>query len=176
MTLETIKEKLGELSKDAKLNMSSVLKESGAPGLNQNQIHGLALACAYALKDPDLVEAIKETGVLGSNEVQAAKTAAILMAMNNVYYRFIHLSEDSEIGQLPAKLRMTAMANPGVDKSDFEIYSLGISAISGCGMCINAHMDVLKKSGFSKEAIQSVVRIAAVISSAAKTLAIGRMG
>ena len=174
MTLEDIKESLGELSKDVKINIGSVLGERGSPGLKQNQISGAALACAYATRDPDLISAIKNSfeAVLSPEEIQAAKTASILMAMNNIYYRFVHLGEDSEIESLPARLRMTAMANPGVDKIDFEINSLAVSVLSGCGMCIKAHSQMLKKAGLSSEGIQSIARIASVVNSAAQTLSI----
>ena len=37
---------------------------------------------------------------------------------------------------MPARLRMNVMANPGVEKVDFELWSLAVSAINGCGMCI----------------------------------------
>ena len=43
---------------------------------------------------------------------------------------------------MPAKLRMTAMAKPGVDKVDFELWSLVVSAVNGCGMCLEAHEKV----------------------------------
>ena len=39
------------------------------------------------------------------------------MGMNNVYYRFLHLVEDAEYAQLPARLRMNVIGNPGIDKS-----------------------------------------------------------
>ncbi len=172
MTLENIKEKIGELSKDVKINMSLVLNERETSALKQNQISGAALACAYTTGNSDLISAIKKSFDLSSSETQAAQTASILMAMNNIYYRFVHLSGDSEIENLPAKLRMTAMANPGVDKIDFEIYSLAVSVLSGCGLCIRAHSRTLKKSGFSSEGIQSIARIASVINSAALVLSI----
>ena len=177
MTFENLKEIIGEHSKDTKLNLGSILKETGAPGLDQTQILGTALACAYSIGDGDLVSAIKEYAGehLSVEEDQGAQTAAIMMGMNNIYYRFVHLVEDETYGTIPAKLRMTAIGNPGIEKVNFELYSLAISALSGCGMCINAHVDVLKKVGFSDEAIQSAVRIAAVINASAQTLKIRRL-
>ena len=60
------------------------------------------------------------------------------MAMNNIYYRFVHLVHAADYKTLPAKLRMNVMAKPGVDKVDFELWSLAVSAINGCGMCLEA--------------------------------------
>jgi alkyl hydroperoxide reductase subunit D len=92
------------------------------------------------------------------------------MAMNNVYYRFTHLVGDAEYQTLRAGLRMNAMANPGCDKIDFELCSLAVSAINGCGMCMDSHEKTLRKHGLSAQAIQSAARIAAVIHAAALTL------
>jgi alkyl hydroperoxide reductase subunit D len=52
----------------------------------------------------------------------------------------------------------------------FELYSLAVSAINGCGACITAHERELRKHGLGREAIQSAVRIAAVIHAVAVTL------
>ena len=59
---------------------------------------------------------------------------------------------------LPARLRMNVIARPGVDKVDFELWSLAVSAINGCGMCLDAHERELRKAGIAPEAIQAAVR------------------
>jgi alkyl hydroperoxide reductase subunit D len=92
------------------------------------------------------------------------------MGMNNVYYRFLHLVEDGEYQQLPARLRMNVLANPGIDKLDFELLSLAVSAVNACGLCITAHEQQLRSHGFTREAIQSAVRIAAVVHAVAGIL------
>ena len=92
------------------------------------------------------------------------------MGMNNIYYRFLHLVEDAEYAQMPARLRMNVIGNPGIDKLDFELLSLAVSAINGCGMCIVAHEQQLRKHEVSREAIQSAVRIAATIHAVAGVL------
>jgi len=92
------------------------------------------------------------------------------MAMNNVYYRFIHLAADDEIKKMPANLRMQVIANPGVPKVDFEIMSLAVSAINGCGMCMESHVHEVVKAGLSKQGAQSAIRIAAVLNAAAQAV------
>jgi alkyl hydroperoxide reductase subunit D len=92
------------------------------------------------------------------------------MAMNNVYYRFVHLSSNKEYGTMPARLRMNVIANPGVDKTDFELWSLAVSAINGCGSCIDAHEKALMTADVPAAAIQAAVRFAAIIQSAAIAL------
>ncbi|KAK0339479.1 hypothetical protein LTR94_034363, partial [Friedmanniomyces endolithicus] len=89
------------------------------------------------------------------------------MAMNNVYYRFTHLAGNQEYRNMPAKLRMNVIGAPGIDKIDFELFSLAVSAMNGCGMCIDAHEDVLKKHGVKAEVIQGAVRLGAVLAAVA---------
>ncbi len=67
------------------------------------------------------------------------------MAMNNIYYRFVHLASNKEYQKMPAKLRMNFINNHNIDKLDFELCSLAVSAITGCGMCIDAHINQLEK-------------------------------
>jgi alkyl hydroperoxide reductase subunit D len=100
----------------------------------------------------------------------AAEAAAAIMAMNNVYYRFVHLASNKDYGRLPAQLRMNVLAEPGVDKADFELWSLAVSAVNGCGLCIDAHERELRKAGLPAEAIQAAVRIAAVVHAVATVL------
>ena len=84
------------------------------------------------------------------------------MGMNNVYYRFTHLV-GGDYPSMPAKLRMNVMARPGVEKVDFELWSLAVSAINGCGMCMESHEKVVLHGGLTKEQVQAAVRIAAVV-------------
>ncbi len=92
------------------------------------------------------------------------------MGMNNVYYRFVHFAGQQEYGSLPARLRMNIIGNPGVDKSDFELYSLAVSAINGCELCVKSHEATLRKHDVPKEAVQSAARIAAVVNAVAGVL------
>ena len=100
----------------------------------------------------------------------AAKAAAAIMAMNNVYYRFLHLVEDEEYARLRAGLRMNVIGSPGTARENFELWSLAVSAVNGCGKCITAHEKVLREAGLTREQIQAAVRIAAVVHTVAVTL------
>jgi len=172
-TLDEIRDRIPDYAKDLKLNLGSVLAPSGAPGLTERQIWLIALATAIAARNPAFAHRIEALAraVLDDAAVGAAKGAAAVMGMNNVYYRFTHLVEDAEYRTLPARLRMNIIGNPGIDKADFELVSLAVSAINGCGMCMSAHDAVLKKHGVAREAIQSAVRIGAVIGAVAGVLA-----
>jgi alkyl hydroperoxide reductase subunit D len=165
MSIEKLKNQLPDFAKDIKLNLASVLTEEGATDLNQKQIYTIALTVAYTSKNAFVIESIFEEAskILVASDVNAAKAAATIMAMNNIYYRFIHLTHDKSFSTMPAKLRMNVIGNPGIAKIDFELTCLAVSAMNGCGMCMDAHTHELIKSGVSKFAIQSAVRIASVI-------------
>ncbi len=168
MTIQTIRESLGDFAKDIKINLGNVLSEEGAPELTLAQIHAVALASAYATRNPALIAAMEAEA---TQDLRApAKLAASLMAMNNIYYRFVHLVGDADYGRMPAGLRMQGMANPGIDKIDFELMSLAVSAINGCGMCMESHTKTLEKHSVNKVAVQSSIRIAAVVNATAQAL------
>ena len=172
MDIDSLKKRIPDYAKDIRLNLGSVLSQRGAPGLTDSQIAGIALACAYAGREPSTIDAIERAArdVLTDAEFTAAQAAASIMAMNNVYYRFLHLVGDNAYQQLPAGLRMQVIGNPGIDKVDFELYSIAVSAINGCGLCIESHEKVLRKADVSQQAIQSAVKIAAVIHAVSATL------
>ena len=68
-----------------------------------------------------------------------------------------------------AGLRMNAMANPGVDKMTFELASLAVSAINGCGACLDSHERTLRQHDVSAQGVQSALKIAAVLHAVAVT-------
>lgn len=169
--LKSIKEQIPNYAKDIKLNLSRVLTEEG-DGIIEKHIHAIALASAYATKHSMLIDMFNNSAqeMLTAEELEAAKAATVIMAMNNIYYRFVHLVSDKSYQQMPAQLRMNIMADPGTDKVTFELMSLAVSAINGCGMCMDSHTQVLIKAGVSKISIQKVIRIAAVIHATAQAL------
>jgi alkyl hydroperoxide reductase subunit D len=169
MTIDRIRETLPDYAKDLKLNLSALLNDGI---LTEQQRWGTLLATALAARNATLVAAIAKDASqhLAPEAVAAAKAAAAIMAMNNIYYRFTHIASDPNYASMPARLRMNVIANPGVDKADFELWSLAVSVINGCGKCIDAHDQVLRKAGVSREAIQQAVRVASVIHAVAATL------
>lgn len=167
MTLDDLKAQIPDTAKDIRLNLGNVLA-TGESGLTASQLWGTALAVAYAIGNPSLTTTLLNEGAVAlSDEVQqAAEIAAALMAMNNIYYRALHLIEDKELSALPARLRMNALASPGIDKKDFELMCLAISAVNGCGMCLQSHANTLKKEAVTTAMIQHALKIAAVLNAA----------
>lgn len=172
--LEGLRGLVPDTAKDIRLNLSSVLKENPQTGLSESQVWGTALSVAYATRHPAVIAAIRAEAqdVLSAEESAAAESAASIMAMNNIYYRFVHLVSDADYQNLPAGLRMNVVGNPGIEKRDFELYSLAVSAINGCGMCMDAHVAQVTAEGISKAGVQHAIRIAAVLNAAAQALSI----
>ena len=166
MSLKAFAEALPDYAKDLRLNLGSMLSDQT---LGDQRKYGLLLACAHGSGYAPLVAAAENEidGKLSPEAANAARAAAAVMAMNNVYYRFVHLASNSEYGQMPAKLRMNAIGSPGIDKADFELFSLAVSVMNGCGMCIDSHEKVLKGHGVKAEAIQAAARIGAVMKAVA---------
>ncbi|KTD19341.1 alkylhydroperoxidase [Legionella lansingensis] len=160
--LENLKQQLPEFAKDIRLNLLRALDFNQADGLTEEQIVGAALAVAYHLGNQELLKnllALPHAEKLS----ESAKLAATLMAMTNIYYRFTHLSESAELSQFPAGLRMQGMMNPGVDRVSFEVFSLAVSVLNGCGACISAHTRQLQEHGFSAQTLSRIGRISAVM-------------
>ncbi|MGH8149449.1 MAG: carboxymuconolactone decarboxylase family protein [Steroidobacteraceae bacterium] len=174
-TLDDIRKALPAYARDLDLNLASVLAPSGSPGLSERQIWAVGLSSAIAARNTEFAGAIERLAAahLAASELDAARAAAGIMGMNNVYYRFLHLVEDPEYRQMPARLRMNVIANPGIDRADFELCSLAVSAINGCGACVASHERQIRKHGLGRESVQSAVRIAAVVHAVAGVLEYG---
>jgi lipoyl-dependent peroxiredoxin subunit D len=169
MSIEALKERLPEYAKDLKLNLSSLAAE---PALSEQQRAGTFIACALASRNAATIKALDSEFApkLTPEALFAAKAAAAVMGMNNIYYRFTHLASSPDYRTMPAKLRMNVIGKPGVDKADFELWCLAVSAINGCGACIDSHEKVLRSAGMTAEQVQAAVRIAATVHAVAVAL------
>jgi alkyl hydroperoxide reductase subunit D len=175
MSLQTLKDRLPEYAKDIKLNLGSLAIE---PALTEKQRAGTFIASALGARNPEVAEAILAEFALklDAKELAAAKAAAAVMAMNNVYYRFLHLVGNEEYSKMPAKLRMNAIASHGIARADFELWSLAVSAINGCGKCLESHEKAVREGGITAEQVQAAVRIAAAVNAAAAVLDVEQAG
>jgi alkyl hydroperoxide reductase subunit D len=172
MSMDALRDRIPDYAKDLRLNLSSVLTPQGAPGLTEAQLWMTALASAIASRNAELIRVVEAAASqkLEAVQAEAARAAAAIMGMNNVYYRFLHLVEDDEYAKLPARLRMNVIGSPGIAKADFELVSLAVSAVNGCGKCVTAHERVLRQHQVGREAVQSAVRIASVMHALAGVL------
>jgi alkyl hydroperoxide reductase subunit D len=168
MSLDALRESLPEYAKDLSLNLSSL---AGETTLTDQQKWGCFVACAYAVGSAPVIRAIDAaaaTAGLSPEAATAAKAAAAIMGMNNIYYRALHLMQNQEYRTLPARLRMNVLANPGVEKMDFELWSAAVSAINGCGACLDSHEKTLREHGVANTAVQTALRIGAVVNAVSR--------
>lgn len=161
--IDTLIDGLPTYAKDLKLNYSTLVRQNTE--LTEQKLWGTVVASAIATRSTELTDVALAEGVrhLSPEALEAAKSAAAVMAMNNIYYRFLHLTSNEKYGTLSAKLRMNGLRNHGVDPVDFELWSIAVSAINGCARCVDAHEKVVREKGVSEETILSIIRIASVI-------------
>ena len=91
MSLDALREQLPAYAKDLSLNLSSLANETV---LSDQQKWGAFVASAYAVGTPAVVRAVEaaaDAAGLSADAKTAAKAAAAIMGMNNVYYRALHL-------------------------------------------------------------------------------------
>lgn len=169
MSLDQLRERIPDYAKDIRLNLGTLASETS---LTEQQKYGAFLASAMAGRNPTVTRAIADWAgeKLSPEAFTAAKAAAAIMAMNNVYYRATHLMSAEEYAKMPAKLRMNVIGSPGVDKLDFELWCLAVSAVNGCGTCLDSHEKVVRKGGATAEQVQAALRIAAAVHAAASVL------
>lgn len=157
-------ESLPEQARDIKINLQNLFSLENQI-LSPKQILGASLACAFNLKDKNLISFFKEKAqeYLSEEEISAVRISANIMAMNNIYYRFLHLIGDNEYSQMQVGLRMRGLIEHKIDVIDFEVFSLAVSILNGCEMCIQAHSQQLIKHKISKNQIQLIAKIVAII-------------
>ena len=168
--LDQLKEQVPDHARDLRINLGVI---DASTALSPAQAWTVALASAAITRSRPLVTAIEAEAAtkLTPEALTAAKSAAAIMGMNNVYYRFVHfMGEGSEYGHMPARLRMQVIGNPGIDKLDFELACLAASAISGCEACVRSHEKAVRERTGTKEMVQDAVRIAAVLNGVAVAL------
>ncbi|KIF76474.1 alkyl hydroperoxide reductase [Streptomyces sp. 150FB] len=169
MSLDELISALPDHARDLRLNFASVI---GRSPLTTLQLWGTVLACAIAVRSPVVLRALapEARSRLSPEAYDAVRTTASAMALSNVFFRTRHLLSDPEYGTLRPGLRTTLPACPGVDRTDVELWSVAVSAVNGCGACLDAHERVLRDADVDREVVQEAFKIASVIQAVATTL------
>ena len=169
MSLETLLAGVPDYAKDLRLNLPTLLKQEQ---LTAQQAWGTAVATAIASRNPRLTAAVLAEAAqhLTPENLRAAKAAAAIMGMNNVYYRFLHLTPNPKYRDIPARLRMQVIRSHGGDPVDFELWCLAVSSINACPACVESHERVLCQKGVTEETVLAAVRIASVVHALAAVL------
>lgn len=163
MALEELISGLPAYAKDLKLNYSSLVKQNAE--LTPQQLWGSVVVAAIATRNAELTtEVIAEAEeILTPVALDAAKAAAAIMGMNNIYYRFHHLTSNEKYATLPSRLRMNVLRGHSIEPVDFELWCLVVSAVNACDKCVDSHEKVLREKGATEELINAAVRVAAVV-------------
>jgi alkyl hydroperoxide reductase subunit D len=165
--VDQLKEGIPDYAKDTRLNIDAVIKRSS---LAVEEAQAVALAAAFATGNTKLWTWI-QSQLADQKEAEAAVTAASLMAMNNVWYPYVEMADDTNLSGLPAQLRMNAIAtHGGTTKARFEAYSLSASIVGKCHFCVKAHYDTLKKEGYTVEQLRDIGRIASVMAAVSRVM------
>lgn len=170
MSIDNLKSSLPEFAKDLKLNLGTLARSTE---LSEQQLWGTFLASAAATQNEAVLKEITEEAKshLSDEAYNAALAAASIMAMNNVAYRARGWLGD-DYSQVRMGLRMNVIAKPGVEKVDFELWSLAVSTINGCEHCTIAHEKTVREEGLTKEQVFEAVKIAATVTGVAQALSI----
>ena len=168
MSVENLKTALPEYAKDLKLNLGSITRSAV---LSEEQLWGTLLASAAATRNTRVLAEIgaEAADYLSAEAYQAALGAASIMGMNNVFYRgrgFL----DGQYDDLRPGLRMNIIANPAVDKANFELWCFAVSSINGCSHCMVAHEHTLREAGLGRETVLEALKAAAIVSGVAQAL------
>lgn len=163
MTLDALIDSLPSFAKDLKLNFSSLVRNNSE--LSAQQLWGTVVVSAIATRSSSLTAVVLADAQqhLSAQALEAAKAVAAVMGMNNIWYRFHHLSSNSRYAEMPARLRMTALRGHNIEDVDTELWALAVSAINGCGKCVDAHERTVREKGASEEQVAAIVRVASVI-------------
>jgi lipoyl-dependent peroxiredoxin subunit D len=163
MTLDALIDSLPSSAKDLKLNYSSLVRNNTE--LTEQQLWGTVVATTIATRSSALTASVLADAPahLSPQAFAAAKTIAAIMGMNNIWYRFHHLSSNPKYGEMPARLRMSGLRGHGVEEMDAELWALTVSAVNGCGKCVDAHEKVVREKGASEELVAAAIRVTSVI-------------
>ncbi|HET9059629.1 MAG TPA: carboxymuconolactone decarboxylase family protein [Acidimicrobiales bacterium] len=174
MSIEAVKEMLPDYARDLKLNLSGL---ANASPLSEQQLWGAVAAVAMASAPSPATAPLEQAAAehLSPEARTAARSAAAIMAMNNVYYRAKHLLSDMGVksyDSVTPRLRMQVIgSHGGVAKEDFELWCMAVSAVNGCGSCLVSHEQEVRKANMSTEQIHEGLRIAAVVKAVCATVA-----
>ena len=169
MGIDTLKSAIPDYAKDLRLNLSVLTTSS----LDPAAAWGAAYTAALVSKNAAVKQAILEDASehLSAEQIEGCRSAAAIMSMTNVWYKFNDVVADPEVKGQPPKLRMNVMlSHGGVGQVLYETFSLAASIVNACGTCVNAHTAQLRKNDVPAQGIVDIGRIASVVKAVSDTL------
>ena len=152
MSIDNLRSALPEWAKDLSLNLSTLSRSSS---LTEQQQWGTFVAAAAATRNESVLVQVMEDARTHLSE------EAISAALGAAY-------DNERMG-----LRMNIIGSSGgVEKVDFELWSLAVSTINGCEKCVTAHEATVRGEGLSTEQVWEAVRIAATLTGVAQAIGV----
>lgn len=169
MSLQTLANAIPDYASDLRSNLLAIGSETL---LTPTQLWGSVIAAAFSCRSRRLWEELAPEAAthLSPQTLHAAKSAAALMASNNVFFRFSHLCSHPAYRKMPSRLHGNATLRHGAKPLDFELWCLAVSALHGCQACIDRHEQSLRQHGITEPQILAAVRIASVLHAVALVL------
>lgn len=169
MALDALRSALPGYAADLRRNLASVVDDGRLP---QRQVWGALLACAVAVRSAPVLRAVAPEARerLAPEAYDGALAAAAAMAANNVFFRARHLLSDPGYGRLRTGLRTNVLGARGVPKADYELWCVAVSAVGGCGACLDEHERAVRRTGADRETVQEALKVAAVVQAAGTVL------
>lgn len=131
------------------------------------------LASASATESVPLIVAVRAAGknYIPLAVEDAVQAAATTVALQGVYERLARMDEHNEYAGLPVRLDTSAADDPPIDMTLFELCCLAVMAVTGPVASMRDYEIALRHRGVTKQTIQDVVRVAAIMNSASVAIA-----
>ncbi len=178
MGIAAVIRQLPEFASNVKSEMKSLFVDNTDKLLGEKQLYGVSLSTGYSLKHEQLLNHIRAEArmYLEEEDAVACKVASISMAGKNIFHLFTSeiLQDAAHMSRSFMKKHVEDMVG-GVEKSDFYMYCLASSMLSGCKYCMKFYTDGLMKMGVQQDVILEIVRVVAVLKAASHALELDGM-
>lgn len=171
VSIDALRASLPDYAGDLGVNLALLVDD---PALDRETRWACFIAAACAAGEPQTLRAIDAAATaagVSAGGRRAGRAAAAMMAMTNVYFRALHLMEPAEYRALPSRLRMNAPGHSRAEGIGYALACLAVSAINGCGACLDSHETKLRRQGVEPVQVQTALRIASVVWAVSRTLA-----
>lgn len=162
MSIPDLAHRLPDYAKDLKKNLSRIVEDDT---LTESQLWGTILVAALATRQPEVIATARAEAAkhLSAEDLESANIVHATMAMNNVYYKFVHMADEELYRPLPLKIIKTNLHALKTDGICLELWALAVSAIYGCELCVKTHEVRLREAGIEPPVIAACARTGAVI-------------
>lgn len=176
MSIDQLKDQIPDFAKDVRLNLASVMADET---LSPQSKYGLLQASAIAIRNPIVTGAIEAAAgvVMTPAVVETAKSAASVMAMNNasLSLRSSRLQPRIQVNAGSAAHESARQSAPGQSRCRV-LLAPAVSAINWWGACMEAMKTRPGNPVSGSDAIQTAVRLAAIVQSVAVAIEAAQRG